>query len=291
MKRNAPLVVITGPTASGKTALAIRLAKEFNGEIVSADSRAIYKGLDIGTAKPTPSEQREVRHWGIDLMHPNQAFSAADFQAYATKAIANIRSRGRTPILVGGTGLYVDSIIYDYIFPDTDSYMKEKLELMDLPALYEYCVKHNIQLPENYKNKLYVINTILRIDSQPKRRASIIENTIVVGITTEKDILKDRIEGRAEEIATHDTIVEAVAVASRYGWDNQAMTGNIYPLIRLYLEGSLTLAELKAKFCVLDWRLAKRQLTWLKRNKDIWWGNSEEVYTYVARQLAKMNNS
>lgn len=291
MKQNAPLVVITGPTASGKTALAIRLAKEFNGEIVSADSRAIYKGLDIGTAKPTPREQREIRHWGIDLVHPNQAFSAADFQAYATKAITNIRSRGRMPILVGGTGLYVDSIIYEYIFPDTNNRMKEKLELMDLPALYEYCAKHNIQLPENYKNKRYVINTILRIDSQPKRRPSIVENTIVVGITTEKDILKDRIAGRAEEIATHDTIVEAVAVASKYGWDNQAMTGNIYPLIRLYLEGSLTLADVKAKFCVLDWRLAKRQLTWLKRNKDIWWGNSEQVYTYVARQLAKMNNS
>ena len=106
-----PLIVIVGPTASGKTGLAIRLAREFGGEIISADSRAVYSGLDIGTAKPTEEEQQLAPHWGIDSALPSERFTAADFKQYAVQKIAEIRSRGHVPLLVGGTGLYVDSVV------------------------------------------------------------------------------------------------------------------------------------------------------------------------------------
>jgi tRNA dimethylallyltransferase len=116
--RDLPLIVIVGPTASGKTSLAIDIAKQFGGEIICADSRTVYIGMDIGTAKPSRAEQAMVPHWALDLVEPGQRFTAADFKEYANKKIAEIRSRGNIPMIVGGTGLYVDGVIFDYKFGD-----------------------------------------------------------------------------------------------------------------------------------------------------------------------------
>jgi tRNA dimethylallyltransferase len=220
-------------------------------------------------------------------------FAAAEFKTYANEKIADIRHRGKVPLLVGGTGLYVDAVIYDYAFPTgtADSSIREQYESMTLEELHEYCDKNNIKLPENYKNKRYVINAILRGNSLATRRKQPIENCIIVGITTDKDLLRTRIEGRAEEIFTVDVIQEASQLASAYGWDSEAMTGNIYPLIRQYLAGKLSLEEAKDKFKTLDWRLAKRQLTWLRRHEHIRWLSLEDAYTYCARELAQSNKS
>src|SRR5215216_6778680 len=111
-----PLITIVGPTASGKTSLAVELAEQFGGEIICADSRTVYRGMDIGTAKPSKADQKRVPHWGIDLVDPDQKFSAADFKVYANQKIKEIRARGHIPFLVGGTGLYVDAVIFDYQF-------------------------------------------------------------------------------------------------------------------------------------------------------------------------------
>lgn len=113
---SGPVIAIVGPTASGKTAVAVRLAEEFNGEIICADSRTVYKGMDIGTAKPTAEERRRVPHWGLDLVSPDERFSVKDFQSYTTDRIADIQSRGKIAFLVGGTGLYIDSIVFDFQF-------------------------------------------------------------------------------------------------------------------------------------------------------------------------------
>ncbi len=288
-----PLIVIAGPTASGKTSLSIKLAEEFDGEIICADSRTIYKGMDIGTAKPSNDEQSRVRHWGLDLVEPNERFTVAEFKAYANEKIADIRRRGKVPFLVGGTGLYVDAIVYDYDFPErlADVSVRLQYESMTLEQLHEYCGKNNIDLPENYKNKRYVINAIVRDNVRPMRRDVPIENCIIVGITTDKDILHKRIDDRAEEIFTADVVQEASRLAYAYGWENEAMTGNIYPLIRQYLAGELSLEEAKDKFKTLDWRLAKRQLTWLRRHEHIRWLTLEDAYTYCARELAQSNKS
>lgn len=293
VKNNRPLVVIVGPTASGKTALAVKIAQEFNGEVISADSRAIYTGLSVGTAKPTVEERGNVPHWGIDIVTPSERYTAADFKEYANAKIQDIRSRGRLPIIAGGTGLYVDAVIYDFDFSGSPADLKKRnaLEAWSLQKLHDYCVENNISLPFNKLNKRHVINKILREGIVPQRRSTPIENTIVVGITTEKDILWSRIEARAAAIFDDGVIDEAEAVAAVYGWDSEAMTGNIYPLIRQYLAGDLTRAGLEERFIVKDRQLAKRQMTWFKRNEHIYWADRAEAYTYITRRLEALNNS
>lgn len=282
-----PLVIIVGPTASGKTALSIDLAKRFNGEIICADSRTIYKGMDIGTAKPTLEERDGVPHWGLDLIEPGESFSAYDFKRYAEEKIADIRLRDKVPFIVGGTGLYVDAVLFDYEFGQpVNPGLRRMLEGMSLEELHKHCIKNNIKLPENDKNKRYVIRAIEHNNAHAKRRSTPIENTIVVGIATEKDVLRRRIEERSEQLFKDGVVEEATLLGKKYGWTNEAMTGNIYPLIHQYHLGAMSLTEMKEKFVTLDWRLAKRQLTWLRRNPFIKWLPLNEAKRYLVETLA-----
>jgi tRNA dimethylallyltransferase len=282
-----PLVVIVGPTASGKTALAIEAALQFNGEIICADSRTVYKGMDIGTAKPTVKEQALVPHWGLDLVEPNEPFTVADFKAYAEKKIAEIRTRGHVPFLVGGSGLYVDAVIFDYQFgPAADPKLRRELEAMNLEELHAYCQNNNVLLPENNKNKRYVIRAIEQKSINTKRQDDPIGNSIIVGIATDRNILRERIGKRAEQLFDDGVVEEATILGKKYGWSSEAMTGNIYPLVHAYLENELSIEEAKEKFTTLDWRLAKRQLTWLRRNPHIHWAGLEEVKNYLFARLA-----
>lgn len=282
-----PLIVIVGPTASGKTSLAIEMAEKFNGEIICADSRTIYKGMDIGTAKPTVSERSRVRHWGLDLAEPNQRYTAANFQQYAIEKIEEVRLRGNVPFLVGGSGLYVDSVIFDYQFGNSyDSGLRSALEHMSLDELHNYCINNNIELPENKKNKRYIIRAIEQKSINKKRRNTPIDNTIIVGISTDKTELRDRISKRASQLIDSGVIEEAKILSEKYGWDSEAMTGNIYPLCRDFLENNITKQEMLNKFKVLDWKLSKRQLTWFKRNEYIIWKSLDEAKTYITDVLA-----
>lgn len=281
-----PLVVIVGPTASGKTGLAIELAQQYGGEIICADSRTVYKGMDIGTAKPTIAERAAVPHWGLDLVTPNESYSVAAFKEYALEKIAEIRGRGHVPFLVGGTGLYVDAIVFDYNFGSVvDGKRREALEGQTLEELQQYCNKNSIELPENYKNKRYVINAILQNGNVSKRRDSLIENCNIVGITTEKEELVNRIALRTEQIFDDGVVDEAKRLADRYGWESEAMTGNVYRLCRQYLDGAHSLEQTKERFRTLDWRLAKRQLTWLKRNRFIKWHSLGQARQYLTQLL------
>ena len=287
-----PLVVIVGPTASGKTSLAIDIAQKFNGEIICADSRSIYKGADIGTAKPSQAEQAIVPHWGLDLVEPGDYFSVADFKSYADQKISDIRSRGRVPLLVGGTGLYIDAVIFDYQFGlPVDDKLRLLLQQMTIGQLDEYCNKHNVITPENSKNKRYLIRAIENKDSQPSRRDIPLDQTIVVGITTNKEMLRSRIIERSNQIFADGVVDEAVLLGNRYGWDSEAMKSNIYPLIHSYIDGDMSIDDVKNKFITLDWRLAKRQLTWLRRNKFIHWLPLEDAKIYLSGRLANYRQS
>lgn len=282
-----PLVVIVGPTASGKTTLAIELAEKFDGEIICADSRTIYKGMDIGTAKPTAAERARAPHWGLDLIEPNQRYTAAEFKQYAEQKIDEIRARGHVPFLVGGTGLYIDAVIFNYQFgPEADLTLRAMFEKMTISELYKYCSDNNITLPENSKNKRYVIRTIEQKGRSASREMQPISTSIIVGIATEKDMLRSRIEKRIEQLLQDGVVEEAILLGKRYGWEGSGMTGNIYPLVRMYLENQLTLEELKTKSTTADWRLAKRQLTWLRRNQFIYWYSLDEARRYLSEQLA-----
>lgn len=287
-REEPPLVVIVGPTASGKTALAISLAKEFGGEIICADSRTVYKGMDIGTAKPTLEEQAQVVHWGLDLVEPGERFTAADFKVYALQKIKEIRMRGHVPFLVGGTGLYVDAVLFDYQFGvQGNEKVRKELEELTIEQLHEYCYQNNIRLPENSQNKRYVIRAIEQKSINVKRRKEPISNSIIVGIATDREVLRTRIAFRTEQLFENGVVKEATLLGKKYGWNNEAMTGNIYPLTRAYLKNEVTYDEMVEKNTTLDWRLAKRQLTWLKRNPYIHWGSADELYSFIADRLAR----
>lgn len=286
-KSDLPLIVITGPTASGKSAVAIELAEQYGGEIICADSRTIYKGMDIGTAKPSQADQARVPHWGLDIVAPDEPFSAADFKAYAVQKVTEIRERGCIPFLVGGTGLYIDSIIFDYEFgPAADPEKRALLEQMSLEELHNYCIQHNISLPENDQNKRYVIRAIEQKGISIKRLVTPIDNCIIVGITTNKEELRVRIQKRSEQLFQAGVVTEAKTLGDTYGWENAAMTGNIYRLARAFLNHEITETELQLKNTTADWRLAKRQITWLKRNQYMTWLTLDTVKNYIASHLA-----
>ncbi len=285
IQTNLPLVVVVGPTASGKSATAMRIAEEYNGEIICADSRTIYKGMDIGTAKPSEADRAAIPHWGLDLVEPGESFTAADFKYFAQQKIDDIRSRGHIPLLVGGTGLYIDGVIFDYEFVDPDTKLREKLELLSLEELHEYCVINNIMLPENHQNRRYVIREIERKNISGKRLSEPVANTIIVGIATERDELRTRIAARSEQLFAQGMVEEAIMLGEKYGWNSEAMTGNIYRLVRQYLDGEFDKNEIKARSIISDWQLAKRQITWLKRNPFIMWKPLDEAYSYIKKQL------
>lgn len=287
MAARLPLIVIVGPTASGKTSLAIELAKKCNGEIICADSRTIYKYMNIGTAKPSKEEQQAVLHWGLDLVEPGERFTAADFKKYAEQKIDEIRSRGHVPFLVGGTGLYVDAVLYDYQFgADADQRLRKRLEQMTIEDLHNYCIKNNISLPENKQNKRYVIRAIEQKSINTKRQVEPLSKSTIVGISTDREVLRTRIANRAEQLFENGVVEEATILGKKYGWDSEAMTGNIYPLVHAYLKNEANIEEIKEKFTTLDWRLAKRQLTWLRRNPDIRWLSLGDAKAYLESILA-----
>jgi tRNA dimethylallyltransferase len=286
--KKLPLIVIVGPTASGKSVLAIRLAKKFGGEIICADSRTVYIDMDIGTAKPTARERAEVPHFGLDLVEPGEPFSAADFKAYANQKIDEIRKRGNIPFLVGGTGLYIDAVIFDYEFGSkADPVLRKELEERSLTELHEYCRVHDIPLPENIANKRYVIRSIERKGRLVSRKKIPADSTIIVGVATEKEELLSRIHTRTEHIFENDVVDEATLLGKKYGWKSEAMTGNIYRLLYHYLEGELSIDQVKDKFTTQDWHLAKRQLTWLRRNHYIMWLSLDEAFSYLEVILAR----
>ena len=284
------VVVITGPTASGKTSLAIKLAKLFNGEIISADSRAIYKHIDIASAKPSIEEREGIAHWGFDLVEPGDKFTAADFKEYAYAKIDKILSRGNIPFLVGGTGLYIDSVVYDYEFGgQMDEEFRQKLNKKTLEELQNYIICHKIRPPENYKNKRYLVRAIEKSKTEKSKRCvkNNSYNFIVVGITTDRNELRKRIFERNQQFFNTGIIEEAKNIAQKYGWDSEAMTANAYPLIREYLAGELVKNDLIEKMSIRDWRLAKRQLTFMRRNKKIKWLSSGSAEQFLISKLNK----
>lgn len=284
MEARPTLIAIVGPTASGKTALAITLAKRWNGEIIAADSRTIYRDMDIGTAKPTPYEREQVVHWGLDLVSPDERFNVSEFKQYADDVLQDIQQRGKLPIIVGGTGLYVDAVLYDFSFQNKASVEQLKtLEAMTLNELYEVCTKRNIPLPYNFKNKRHVVRAIVQSDGINSSKKPLATGTYIVGIATNRKTLRDRIIVRGEHMFENGVVEEATMLGKKYGWNHESMTGNIYPLIKRYSNNELTRNEVIEQFVTLDYRLAKRQMTWLRRNPDIMWATLADAQNYINR--------
>lgn len=250
MAKLSPLVVIVGETASGKSSLAMQLARKYNGEIICADSRTIYKGMDIGTAKPSKKDREEIEHYLLDIIEPNQRYSASLFKKDALEAISNIANRGKLPIMVGGTGLYVDAVLFDYSFSSGEQ-----------------------QKDPNNPRHLS--------KSTQKNRGELRPNTLVIGLNRSRDELNSRIEERAKQMLEADFINEVNILVDKYGTDNEALSGIGYRTFAKYLRGDITLELAKAEFVKGDKSLAKRQRTWFKRNKSIHWINSSQANKIV----------
>lgn len=282
------VIFILGPTASGKTSVAIELAKRIGGEIISADSRAFYTGMDIATAKPSIKERQGIKHWGIDLINPGKKYSIAEFKVYCEEKIADIKSRGLVPIVVGGSGLYVDSVIFNYDLksrkPKEDD-ADAKLQKLSVFELQELIKKKGIGFPENYKNKRYLIRWLENDGKMGEDRYEINSDYLVFGVYTKRDELKERIKLRIDKLFNQELIDEYISLNNAYPGALESITTNYYPIIKRYLNKEIDLNETKELAYYADWHLAKRQLTWLKRNKYIKWYKKDEIVDQIEASI------
>jgi len=281
------LLVITGTTASGKSALALKIAQQFNGEIIAADSWTVYKGFDIGTSKPTITQQKAVKHHLIDVRQATDGFNAPLFQQMAERAIKNIQKRGKLPILVGGTGLYIDSVLYDFGFlPSVNSDERAKFNAMSLPELLEIAQIQNIDLTDiDIRNKRRIIRAIEAKGQKPTKKA-LRPNSLIIGLNPEPGELKLRIQQRTDRMLAAGLETEVRELSSRYGWEAEPMKGIGYREWREYFEGSQSLEDTKSRIVSATNNLAKRQRTWFKRSPDIqWFSSADAAYKAISAVL------
>lgn len=286
-----PLLAIVGTTASGKSALAIELAERFDGEIICADSRTVYRGMDIGTAKPTAADRKRVPHHMLDVVDPDQPFSAAQFKQAANQAILDIQARGKLPLLVGGTGLYADAILYDYKFHAVaDPVLRADLNGLSVAELQNRLRVAGIALPENSQNPRHLIRA-LETGGARAGKGTLRPNTLIIGLDPGQESLKRRIETRVTAMFADGFLDEARRLGETYGWDTEALQTPGYKAARSYILGTRSEAECQAEFVRNDLQYAKRQRTWFRRNKSIHWfnhsGKSNKIVDLVTTWMNK----
>lgn len=267
-------IAVVGPTATGKTALSLQLGEAFGGEIVCADSRTLYRGMDIGTAKPTRTEQSRVAHHLIDVLDPGERLSAAAFKQLAEAAITDIAARGRLPLLVGGSGLYADAVLFNYQFPaEADAQRRARLEAMTAAELLELLAAED---PEAYgrvdlANRRRVVRAIETAGASPRRRATSSPQALVLGSALNKEIVQKRITQRIDKMLEEGFIDEVRTLGETYGWNSSALDVIGYRAFKGYVLGTKSIEEAKADFARGDMALYKKQVTWFKRNQAIHW--------------------
>ena len=292
MQKNK-VIVICGPTASGKTALSIELAKQINGEIVSCDSMQIYKDMDIGTAKPTLEEMQGIKHYLIGYVSPEVRYSVADYKTDAKKAIKEIIGKGKMPIVVGGTGLYLDSLIYEIEYQDIkldEAYRKnleKEVEEKGLQELYERAKQLDPKAIEkispNDKKRILRILEIYHATGKTKteqeiesRKKEVEYDYKVYALDWNRQKLYDRINKRVDMMIEQGLIKEVKQILAKYDTFPTAMQGLGYKEVVEYLEGKFTKEEMIEKIKMETRRYAKRQLTWFRKNKQTIWLNAED---------------
>lgn len=271
------VVAVVGTNASGKSALGVELAVRFHGEIISADSRQVFRGLDLGSGKITPEEMLGVPHHLIDVREPGEFFSMADFQRMSYAEIDGILARGRLPMIVGGTGLYVDSVLDGYLLSDTepDLAYRAELERLTTPELYEKLSRlvPDVQVERNNRNR--VMRMLERIhdgdDALPAKRARY--DSLRLGVSWPRDVLAERIEARMRARLDGGMIEEVQGLLDR-GVPQAFLLGLglEYRFITQYLIGEIEdRDEMIAELTRAIRKFAKRQMTWFRRNPDIVW--------------------
>lgn len=275
MNNSAKFITILGPTASGKTTMAIQLAQNYNGEIICADSRTIYKGMDIGTAKPTKEEQKVVKHHMLDICEPNRVFSSAEFKVMAQKTILDIQQRDKTAFLVGGSGMYIDAVLFDYKFRnDKSSVSIGRLSQYPLEKLQSAAQK---KFPKDYekidnKNRRRLIQLITKGPSKDEDRNNDISSKLVLGIDQNRLILKQNIEVRTKLILKQNFIQEVRELRDKYGETEVLRQTTGYSEVLDYLNGKIkNKDDLFGAIVNSTWQLSRKQMSWFRRNKHIVW--------------------
>lgn len=284
-----PLVVVVGETASGKSSLGIKIAQKFNGEIICADSWTVRREVNIGTAKPTAQEQSAVPHHLIDVAGACDDFSAAVFKRLAAQAINGISGKGKLPVMVGGTGLYIDSVLFDYGFlPAATKQRREGLNSLTIGQLLAQIEQKGLSLDGiDTRNKRRLIRVLESGGQRPTSKA-MRPNTLIIGIARERNDLRQRVTHRVDNMLEQGLEQEAKSLSGKYGWNCEALKGIGYQEWRDYFAGTQSLETVRGRIIKDTMDLAKRQRTWFKRNKSInWICNFEEAVDLCTTFLNK----
>ena len=307
MSEKQKVIVICGPTASGKTATSIELAKKLNGEIISADSMQIYKDMDIGTAKPTKEEMQGIKHYLLDFVSPEERYSVAQYKQDAKKAIKEILTKGKTPIIVGGTGLYVDSLIYEIEYNDIniDENYREELEKIQekegLEKLYQMAIEIDPiameKISKNDKKRIMRVLEIYKATGKTKtqqeiesRQKPVEYDYKVFAINWDREILYQRINKRVDIMINQGLIKEVQNILAKYNKFPTAMQGLGYKEVVEYINGVCAKEEMIEKIKMETRRYAKRQLTWFRKNKQtVWLDGKNDIQNNINIILEGMN--
>ena len=282
MTKKPKVVAIVGATASGKTAYSIELAKEINGEIISADSRLVYKGFDIACAKPTKEEQQGIPHYMMDIVEPEFDYTAGLYAKQAKEYIYKIINNGKTPIIVGGTGLYFRLLLENYIMPEVEPNpdLRQELKQMDSNDMHKrlsaFDSKGALQIDPNDKKKLIRAIEIVETLNKPLSEVRSVGNNNEfeiewIGKNFPRDILYERINKRVDLMLENGIVEETQTLLSKHGRIPNIINTIGYQEIVQYLDGIYTLEEALEKLKQNTRRYAKRQLTWFRKNPNIKW--------------------
>lgn len=293
-EKMSKIIVILGPTASGKTDLAIKLAKKFNGEIINADSRQVYKGMDIGTAKPTKKEMRGIRHYLLDIASPKRHFTVTQYRKLALKAINKIQKKGKIPILCGGTGFYIQAVIDGIVIPEVkpDWKLRKKLEKKSVKELYKILKKLDPERAktiekENPRRLIRAIEICKKIGKVPPLKFNPLPYPVlIIGIKKSKKELNEKIKKRFFKWLKDGLILEVIRLRkSGLSLKRIEEFGMHYREIAKYFQGKSSEKEMVENSIKEIQNYAKRQMTWFKKDKRIKWVKNLKEATKIVKKF------
>lgn len=279
------IIVILGPTASGKSDLAVKLAKTFNGEVISADSRQVYRGLDIGTGKVTKKEMAGIHHHLLDVASPKKNFDVVQWKEKADKAIRDIIKRGKLPIVCGGTGLYIKALVENITYPDVapDWKLRAQLETKTTEQLFAILTKLDPARaqtidPHNPRRLIRAIEIVKHTGTAvPEKKAKPIYDALLLGVTRSDAELKKRIHVRLLARIKKGMIAEVKKLHDQgVSWKRMNELGLEYRYLALYLQGKMTKQDMISELDTKIGQYAKRQMTWFKKTTRVRWVKTEQ---------------
>ncbi len=279
------VLTVVGPTAVGKSSLAVELAKAFDGEIINADSIQVYKGLNIGSAKVTEAEKQGIPHHLLDYKELTEPYSVSQFQTDARKAIKEITARGHLPIICGGTGLYVKALLYDYAFVPMDRQDNDYPEY-ETAELYEMLREKDARAAESIhpNNRKRIIRALdmalsgnLKSEQEDRQQHAQLYDSFILGLTMDRDRLKERISQRIDLMMNQGLLDEVRYINENYDWSLQSLQGIGYKEFRAYLLGNQSLEETAELIQLHTRQFAKRQYTWWNHQLPVRWYDVNEA--------------